>query len=922
MTIDAELDPYTKTIHIEQTITFYNNYEQPLFSLYLNDWNHSYSSKSTPLAKRFAEEFNNKFHFAKKKDRGYTMISAIKGDKNQDLTFKRLDNQQDVVRVFLKQPVLPKSSYTLTLSYDVIVPSDKFTSNGVTEDNVYNLKYWYMTLAVFDGNWQYYSNKNIDDLYVEKNDITLKLTYPLNYTLVSDLDRANTEPLGSKQQTFFTGKDRVSSEIIFTRLSTYEFVQTDDFTIISNLPDKGIDGAEKAIITDKITRFITEHLGQYPHKSLLVSEIEYKKDPLYGLNQLPDFLRPFPDNFQYEIKLFKTALKRYLDNTLLVNPRTDYWLRDGLIIYYLMKYIETFYPNTKLIGTLANIWGIRSFHAADLKYNDQFNLYYMQMARTNRDQPLTTSKDSLIKFNASIAGKYKAGVGLRYLDNFINNGVVEKSIQQFLKDNQLKSTKTKAFETILKQNSEKNIDWFFNEYIASRVKLDFRIKDIETQEDSVTFTIKNKRQNSMPVSLFKLKNDTIVSKEWIENITGEKTLTLPKDNLDKLALNFDGTIPEFNLRDNYKSLKPSIFGNKPLQLRLVKDIEDPYYNQIFLMPIVQFKNIYDGLTLGTKFYNKTLLRKRLNYRFSPQYATNSRALTGGGSVFYIQNIEKNQDLFSITYGVGGSYSSFAEDAFVTKITPSIRLSFRDKDNFRSNKRYSILARFSSIKQEIGDDAIVDVVEPDYNVFNLRFSQSYIDLLKFENSRFDLQFAKDFGKASFNYRYRKLLNSNQQFSFRFFAGLFIYNNTDPTSNYFSFALDRPTDYLFDYNYLGRSEASGIFSQQLILAEGGFKSKLQPAFANQWMTTSNVSISIWRYIQAYGDLGLVKNKDFNAEFVYGSGIRLNLVQDYFEIYFPVYSNLGWEIAQDNYDQKIRFIFTADLDTLFGLFRRKWY
>ena len=168
----------------------------------------------------------------------------------------------------------------------------------------------------------------------------------------------------------------------------------------------------------------------------------------------------------------------------------------------------------------------------------------------------------------------------------------------------------------------------------------------------------------------------------------------------------------------------------------------------------------------------------------------------------------------------------------------------------------------------------------------------------------------------------MTKSNRNINFRFFAGVFLENNTDPTSDYFSFALDRPTDYLFDLNYLGRSEASGLFSQQIIIAEGGFKSQLEPAFANQWITTANFSTSIWRYIQAYGDIGLVKNKYESAKFVYDSGIRINLVEDYFEIYFPIYSNLGWEIAQPNYDQRIRFKFTLDPQVLLGLFRRKWY
>ena len=68
------------------------------------------------------------------------------------------------------------------------------------------------------------------------------------------------------------------------------------------------------------------------------------------------------------------------------------------------------------------------------------------------------------------------------------------------------------------------------------------------------------------------------------------------------------------------------------------------------------------------------------------------------------------------------------------------------------------------------------------------------------------------------------------------------NTSTDSNFFSYALDRPTDYLFDYNYYGRSESTGFFSRQFILAEGGFKSKLNKPYANQWLTTCNASFNV--------------------------------------------------------------------------------
>jgi hypothetical protein len=299
----------------------------------------------------------------------------------------------------------------------------------------------------------------------------------------------------------------------------------------------------------------------------------------------------------------------------------------------------------------------------------------------------------------------------------------------------------------------------------------------------------------------------------------------------------------------------------------------------------------------------------------------SKSLTGSASVLHTHFLE-NSDLNAVSLGLSAVYRSFAEDLFFRSITPFARFDFRDHKDFRSNKRSRLVARYVGIDRDQDLNNIIEEETPNYSVLNIRYSNSNVNLTNISGWFADLQIADQFSKVSINYRYRYLFNSNQQLSFRVFAGLFLRNKTSPNSDYFSFALDRPTDYLFDYNYLGRSEASGIFSQELVIAEGGFKSKLQTPFANQWITTANVSTSIWRWFQVYGDVGFVKNKFENPEFVYDAGMRLNLVQDYFEIYFPFYSNLGWEVSQPHYAEKIRFIFTVDPKSLLGLFRRKWY
>jgi hypothetical protein len=129
-------------------------------------------------------------------------------------------------------------------------------------------------------------------------------------------------------------------------------------------------------------------------------------------------------------------------------------------------------------------------------------------------------------------------------------------------------------------------------------------------------------------------------------------------------------------------------------------------------------------------------------------------------------------------------------------------------------------------------------------------------------------------------------------------------------------------MFEHNYIGRSESTGLLSQEFIMAEGGFKSKFDTRFANQFITTINAGFNIWNWIEVYGDVGLIKNKFQNPKFIYDSGIRLNLVTNYFELYFPVYSNNGFEIEQPNYNEKIRFVFTLSPQTLINLFTRKWF
>ncbi len=917
--ITARLVESDKTLFIQQDIYFKNNSNDTLTQLYFNDWAHSFSSKQSKLGRRFAENYDRRFHLADDYARGASKINTIIGERFSNLSFKRLEDAEDVLEINLLEPLLPGQTTRVKLNYNIRIPDAKFTGYGALDNGDFNLKYWFIAPAVYDGEWHYYSNKNLDDLYMAPTDFSIDFSFKKNYRFINELEQtsATVNEESSFKTVHLEGSSRNNTTIYLRQISEFQITETDDLTVVTNITDDKVIAEREALIIDKISHFLVEELGEYPFKQLVISNIDYAENPVYGLNQLPDFLSPFPEDFKYELKILKTAIDNFVDRTLFVNPRDDRWIADGLKMYTMMKYMDHFYPNLKVVGTLNRYWIARQFHLADLEFNEQYNLLYMHMARMNLDQPLTTPSDSLIKFNKNIANAYKAASGINYLSEYLSAAIIEESLDEFYLENKLKLTSSKTFEAILRSKTDKDLDWFFEDFVNSRKIIDYKFNEVKREGDSIKIEIKNKTESQMPIPVYGMNKDKIISKTWVDGFEKEKNINIAGDSIDRVVINAEGFVPEYNRRNNYKKVNPFLGVNKPFQFKLLQDLEDPSKNQVFFMPVFEY-NFYDGLKLGAKMYNKTLLSKAFNYRIEPQYGFKSDKLTGSAGFTYTQNVNEG-NLYAIRYGISGSLSSYAPDALYKSYSPFITFGFRTSD-FRSDKRQFLTVSNINVYRDESD--VITNDDPNYSVFNVRYTNSNPGVINALTYNTDFQLAQKFSKFSVTAKYRKVFLNNRQFDLRLFGGIFLYNDTRSQGDYFSFALDRPTDYLFRYNYYGRSESSGIFSQQLVLAEGGFKSKLDTPFGNEWLTTINTSTTIWNFIHGYADIGLVKNQGDPARFLYDSGIRTVLVEDYFELFFPVYSSNGWEIGQPNYDQKIRFIVTLDLRTMLSLFTRKWY
>lgn len=913
----VEVDSEKKILMVNQQLTFYNQSNDTLTNIVLNDWTNGYSDKNTPLAKRFSDEFERSFHLASENERGKTQNIIISDENKFLFTWERDKNKPDVIQIRLRNKLLPQQKITFIISYSVKVPSDKFTKYGYGEEGKMNLKNWYLTPSRYEyGEFVKHNNVDLDDYSNGVSDIDLEIKIPSNLKVNSDLNEIQKVKSDNFTTYKLSGKNRLDFGLFIVKKTEFSSYKNSAIEVVSNMQDNRLNDIQKALVIDKIVNYVAENIGDYPFEKITVSQADYERNPFYGLNQLPAFVSPFPDEFLFEIKFLKTYLNNYLKNTLQLNPRNDSWIYDGIQVYTMMKYIDEFHPKSKMMGNVANLKILRSYNLVSLDFNGQYSYFYMLMARKNLDQPLSSPKNTLIKFNEKIASKYRAGLSFKYLDSYLQENRVPNSIRQFYDLNKKQKTSRVDFEKIIISNSPKNILWFFDKIINSRDIIDYKFDKVSRAKDSISFTIKNKTTTNVPIPIYGIKDKNIVFKHWIDEVKQDTVYTISRNDAEKIVINYKNEVPEFNLRNNWQSLRGIRFNNRPIKFNFFKDLEDPYYNQIIYIPTLEY-NLYDGFLPGMRFHNKTILDKPFIFDANPSFSTTTQNLSGK-AIFYVNQYNRNSNLYTIRYQVNGHYLHYAPDAYYTKLTPSVVLRFRPED-YRDNRKEAILFKYVIVNKEKSEFITAENTE-NYAVFSTKYFNTKTEVTNHFNLIGDFQASKSFGKLAGEIQYRRLYDNKRQLNLRLFAGTFLYNKT--TSNYFDFGLDRPTDYLFESDYLGRSETTGLFSQQSIVADGFFKSMLETRTANRWMITTNASFNIWNWIEIYGDAGFIKNKNSSEKFVYDSGVRLNLVTDYFELYFPVYSNNGWEISQPNYGEKIRFIVTFNPDTLINLFTRKWF
>lgn len=914
--IEAKIPENKRQITVYQDITYYNHSERNLDQIKLLNWISAYKTHNTSLVYRKLEDRKSDLHFAKPLELGNLENLNIQIDGK---TIIGIDGSREQIFLPLSEKLAPGKKVKITLNYQLNLPSQKFTGYGTNGKKV-ALKYFFLVPDGFDDHNQI--QRNFIDIEENQNPGSywrVNLDIPINHYSQSNLPEI--------QPNYFEGKLVNDPEFLISENSFPTITTTIEGQKITINFGYQLTETEKQNLEFYLPlqlNFIKAKTGSLPSK-IFISEKFRESENFMGIDDIKfwKFRYPlFTEAEKIDLNYFSILSKKIVEQSSIFEKSGDHWLMNGLKTYLEIQYIDRYYQERKLLGDLPDnlkIIGLKPlkiFHASKLKLSERYGLAYQYILTQNLDQKIGQPFENLSNFNATAISHFETGSLFSFVAEKMGKEKFDDFVIHFLQKNTGKRIDKQAFLDELTVASGYS-SGFLEHFIQNKNRVNFRLKRFKKIGDEFQVKIAKNTLQEIPFKIETEKKNGETAAFWFDTERSKeaKIYNIPQTDAEKIVINSEYIFPEKNFRDNYLYAKGFFANTKKIRLKFFKDIPNPEYNEVYLNPKLNF-NAYDKILLGLNLKNSSLFDRKFVYSFTPYFSSGTGKLTGAGGVSYSFQ-PANSFYRSLDLGVSGSYFHYDYDLTYQKFSAFANINF--SKNPRSDIGRSLGFSYNFFEKELTPAMIAANEYGKYNLWNVGYSYSDRRLIHEKYLSGNLQWMEDFQKVSAEAFYRWEFAQDQKVSFRFFGGYFITNKTK--NNLFDYGISKVSNYSFSYGLLGQSATSGLLSQQLILAEGGFKSYLGKT-ANQWITSVNVDAHVWRWFNVYADAGVYKNRVQDPQFIWDSGVKVKVIPDFLEIYFPMQSSLGFEPSFKDYSKRIRFTLMLNFSAITGYFRRGWF
>jgi hypothetical protein len=971
--IHVTLDDVKSEFTADESIEYINNSPADLTFIYMHLWPNAYKDNSTCLAKQMLAHGETKLYYAKADEKGYIDQLDFKVN-GQPVKWELLKDTIDICRIYLNEPLKSGSRVTITTPFHVKIPSGSISRMGHIGQS-YQITQWYPKPAVYDRNgWNQIPYLNQGEFYSEFGSFDVSITLPKNYVLGATGDMVDGEKelawLEENVKATEAIKTFDSKDLDFppssTEMKTLRFIQKNvhDFAWFC---DKRYHVLKGEIITPHTKNKVTTWtMFTNAEGNLWKNSIQYMNDAVYyyslwngdypyahctavdgtisagGGMEYPNItvIGSSGSAFSLDVVITHEVGHNWFYGMLGSNERAHAWMDEGINSFNENRYVETKYPDRKLIGDIGDGPIGKRFDLKRYKHKSQYDLSYLYAAAKNEDQPIELPAYKYTTVNYGGIVYSKTAIVLDYLMAYLGEEEMDKAMQAYFEEWHFKHPMPEDFRRSLEKSTGKNLSWLFDDLISSTKKLDYKVAFTKHNPDgSYDIGVKNTGEIAGPVFIQGVKDGKLIGEVTYDGFKGKQALTFPPSEIDYFKIDQREDMPEINRNNNTIRTKGLFKKHEPFRLQFLGSLDNPDRSQLFWTPVAGWNN-YNKWMFGLALYNNILPEKHFEFELMPMYSYSTEDFAGYGHIAY--NLFPKKAFQRITLAVTGSryaYSSFPFDRNFNKIAPELFLQFK-KHELMDPGSWSLRYRNITIQEDLYrfsndinfDEAtfVPSSYTSNYNVVDLHYDRH--DAITPWNFNLNLQQTDNIVKAglTLNYSYN-FEKANKGIDIRVFAGSFLSDDRASAGPY-RFRLSGQTgsqDYLYDNIYLGRSElfdADNVLGKQFTETEGAFKFYSPLGQSSDWITAVNIKSSLGNMklpLRLYADIGTGDGRSFADEkLLYDAGVCLSFRKNIFEIYFPLLISKDFEDYKKangiTYPETIRFTLNLSLINPFKLIR----
>lgn len=952
-TIDVYLNDSTHEINAFETIEYINNSTDTLNFIYVHLWPNAYKNNQSALAEQLDQAGNLTFHYAPDKNRGF--IDSLDFKSNNKQLRIEYDDNIDYVKIYLKTPLLPKGKRIITTPFRVKIPYGNISRLGHI-GQAYQLTQWFPKPAVYDKNgWNVMPYLSQGEFYSEYGSYDVKITLPKNYVVGSTGDLVNGE-----QELEWLNKKAKKTELLietggykeYTDMSTpesskefktlhYHQENVHDFAFFVDkrwhvlkgeveLPFSKRKVTSWAMFTnnefhlwkdainylDSSIYYYSLWTGEYPYNQVTAIDgaltagagMEYPNVTVIGTSYNAEAL---------EQVIIHEVGHNWFYGILGSNERKHAWMDEGMNSYTENRTTETLHPKGGIgmfNNNIAKKVGLDQYGARGLH-----DLSYLYAARRNYDQPIETQAALFTPTNYGAIIYSKTAIGFDYLLAYLGDSLFNECMHTYFDEWKFKHPQPKDVRAIFEKVSKKDLGWFFEDYIQTTKKIDYKISSFNKKEQALT--IKNNTAFAAPISIYSLDdNNAILFTQWEDGFLGSKKITVPKE-AHRIVLDYNKDIPEIDRTNDIIKTSGLFKKSKPVKLKLLGAIENRDYNTINFLPVFGWNEADQGM-LGAAFYNTTFPEKKLEWLAMPMYSFHNNTFTGLGSLYYNWYPTPLFRKLSLGYeGRSFSYNEPISNANIAWYKNSLHLK---AELYNKKLRTAPKQTFDLAYHNIREKCYSDSTGISSNYFDFNYIIKNKQTLKPASLKANYTYGDNSnneivntisltGKMRINYNIKR-----DGVSFRLFAGKTLYQHTNAKYNWRMSGQTGLYDYLFNNTYLGRGSSQPNFlAQQIDDSHGGFKTNTNTGSSNNWLIALNTKIDIPKLpIGLFADIGYYPYKENNQGIIsdkvgsnFDLGIYIPIKENLVEVYIPLLfsENLKQELDYNgtNFWQRITFM-----------------